>query len=208
MLARVPQRRRSGTTAISGRRTQRSPQTAQGSWPGCGRPSRRRKPYVSGETRIGHSLFWPALLGAIGSCLVLWGASQPTSPFTLNQATYSTLGNPALSWHYPPLWYFGAGAPRGDVLVGVVAVYAGMFLLIRAWMALARLTRVHPGITDPGVRPGVRRLAGTPPRRGAPVQPRCLQLRRPGRGDDARLQPLLVSPDGARSIRCATPSSA
>jgi alpha-1,6-mannosyltransferase len=109
-------------------------------------PDSEPEPYVADESRIGHALFWPALIGAIGSGLVLWGASQPTSPFTLNHATISTLGNPELSWAYARLWYFGAGSPRGNVLVGVVAVYAGMFLVIRAWLALARLTRLYPGI--------------------------------------------------------------
>jgi hypothetical protein len=109
-------------------------------------PEPAAEPYVPGETRLARELFWPALTGAIGSLLVLWGASQPTSPFTLNHNTLQTLSDSAqILLHDVRLWYFGAGAVRGHELVGVVAVYVGMFLMIRAWVAVARLTRRHPG---------------------------------------------------------------
>ncbi|HXY42616.1 MAG TPA: polyprenol phosphomannose-dependent alpha 1,6 mannosyltransferase MptB [Acidimicrobiales bacterium] len=102
------------------------------------------EPFVPGETRLGRALFWPGLIGALGSLLVLWGASQPTSPFTLDQQTLSTLGDPAIPFGVR-LWFFGTGTGGPNELIGVVAVYAGMFLMIRAWMSLARLTRHHPG---------------------------------------------------------------
>ncbi len=108
-------------------------------------PEPEPEPYVEGETQVARSLFWTGLIGAVGSLLVLWGASQPTSPFTLNHATLKTVGDPALQVGVR-LWYFGTGTPRGNVLFGVVAVYAGMFLMIRAWLAVTRLTRLHPGI--------------------------------------------------------------
>ncbi|MGD0081601.1 MAG: polyprenol phosphomannose-dependent alpha 1,6 mannosyltransferase MptB [Acidimicrobiales bacterium] len=108
-------------------------------------PAPEADPFVAGETRIA-KVMWPsALAGAVGSLLVLWGASQPTSPFTLNHATLSTLPGPLQSG--VRTWYFGTEAVggHGDVLVGVVAVYAGMFLMIKGWMGLIRVTRLHPG---------------------------------------------------------------
>lgn len=100
--------------------------------------------FVGGETAVARALFWPGLIGAVGSLLVLWGASQPTSPFTLNHATLKTLSDPALQFGVR-LWYFGTGVPLGNVLVGVVTVYVGMFLMVRAWVSLARATRRYPG---------------------------------------------------------------
>jgi len=107
-------------------------------------PEPNPEPFVAGETPAVQGLLWPGLIGVMGSLLVLWGASQPTSPFTLNHTTLTTLASP-LPWNVVRLWYFGTGTPHGNELVGVVAVYSGMFLMIRAWVALARLTRLHPG---------------------------------------------------------------
>ncbi len=110
-------------------------------------PEPLAEPFVSGETRLGRALFWPGLIGAVGSLLVLWGASQPTSPFTLNLNNLKTLTDQALPYVVKRVWYFGTGSGTGGLnpLVGVVVVYTGMFLMIRAWLALARVTRSHPG---------------------------------------------------------------
>lgn len=116
-------------------------------WRAIGRlctPEPVPEPFEAGESRVARVLVWPGVVGTFGSLLVLWGASQPTSPFTLDHATLKTLSDPALQYGVR-LWYFGTGAPIGNVLVGVVAVYTGMFLMMRAWVALARLTRLHPG---------------------------------------------------------------
>lgn len=102
------------------------------------------QPYVEGETQLRKLMTWPAVSGAAGSLLILWGASQTTSPFTLNRSSH-TLSVPQL-W---PTWFFGTGpvAPEHpNLLIGVVMVYAGMFLMIRAWLGLIRMTRLHPGI--------------------------------------------------------------
>lgn len=104
------------------------------------------EPYVEGETRIARLMTWPAISGFVGASLILWGASQPTSPFTLNQ-TSGTLPGPLQSDWHP--WFFGTGplpAHAPNVLFGVVAVYGGMFLMIRAWIGLIHMTRLHPGI--------------------------------------------------------------
>jgi hypothetical protein len=109
-------------------------------------------PYVPGETNLVRLMTWPAISGFVGSLLVLWGASQPTSPFTLNYSNavgsgkVGIEGTPIPSWKF---WFFGTGpvpAHHPNVLIGVVAVYGGMFLMVRAWLALIHMTRLHPGI--------------------------------------------------------------
>jgi alpha-1,6-mannosyltransferase len=109
-------------------------------------PEPDAEPFVPGQTRIARSAIVPAVTGAVGAVLVLWGASQPTSPFTLNHVTLKTLSDTTLQFGSP--WYFGTGpvGVQAGVLAGVVAVYAGMFLMIRGWVALVRLTRLHPGM--------------------------------------------------------------
>jgi alpha-1,6-mannosyltransferase len=109
-------------------------------------PEPECEPYVAGTTRIVRGVLGPALTGVVGVLLVLWGASQPTSPFTLNHATLGTLADTTLQFGSP--WYFGAGPVNGheEVLAGVVAVYAGMILMIRGWVGIMRLTRLHPGM--------------------------------------------------------------
>jgi alpha-1,6-mannosyltransferase len=104
------------------------------------------EPFVPGETRIARFTTVPAATGAVGSMLVLWGASQPTSPFTLNHATLKTLSDTTLQFGSP--WYFGTGPLHGGegVIAGVVAVYAGMYLMIRGWVGLIRVTRRYPGM--------------------------------------------------------------
>ncbi|MGH9169898.1 MAG: polyprenol phosphomannose-dependent alpha 1,6 mannosyltransferase MptB [Acidimicrobiales bacterium] len=106
------------------------------------------QPYVAGEVQLLRLMTWPALSGLAGSLLILWGASQPGSPFTLNSVSDSTLPIPSLIVNWKT-WFFGTGAVPAhapNVLIGVVGVYAGMFLMIRAWLALIHLTRLHPGI--------------------------------------------------------------
>jgi alpha-1,6-mannosyltransferase len=103
------------------------------------------EPYVPGVTRLGRFTTVPAVTGTIGALLVLWGASQPTSPFTLDYATLKTLSDTTLQFGSP--WYFGTGPLNRTqgVIAGVVAVYAGMFLMIRGWVGLVRVTRRFPG---------------------------------------------------------------
>lgn len=102
-------------------------------------------PYVKGETPLRRVLFPPALLGFVGCVLIFWGASQPTSPFTLN---YFTLRQEHMVYlPTAPTWFFGVGPPgRNDIFFGVVAVYGGMVLMFSAWLKLFRLTRMYTGI--------------------------------------------------------------
>jgi len=110
-----------------------------------GAPEAEVEPYVAGETPIGRLAMAPALWGLVGALLVLWGASQTTSPFTLNRSTFGTLSD--ATSQFGATWYFGTGPLRGsgNELAFVVVVYAGMFFMIRGWLGLVRLARAHPG---------------------------------------------------------------
>jgi len=102
-----------------------------------------REPYVRGETRVAGALLRPAMLGFLASISILVGASQASSPFTLHRVN----GVPA--------WYFGLGPavpppvqqPAGIALfLGIIAVFGGIALMLRAWYEVVRVTSRHPGI--------------------------------------------------------------
>jgi alpha-1,6-mannosyltransferase len=100
-----------------------------------------RRPYVPGEVSLVRLLGRPAALGTFASLLILLGASLPSSPFTLK---------------IPGAWFFGispppfvqgvAPHPGQQLFLGVVAVYGGMLLMLRAWWDLAKITQRHPGL--------------------------------------------------------------
>ncbi len=93
---------------------------------------------MPGVTRLGGELLRPALLGFVGSAAILIGASRSDSPFTQ---------------HLPGAWIFGipthtatlSTPPGQGLFVGVIAVYGGMLILMRAWSDLVRVTNRHPG---------------------------------------------------------------
>ncbi|HXZ83601.1 MAG TPA: polyprenol phosphomannose-dependent alpha 1,6 mannosyltransferase MptB, partial [Acidimicrobiales bacterium] len=99
------------------------------------------EPYVAGVTKLGRSLVRPVVLGFVGTTAIFFGATQPNSPFTSK-----LLGS----------WYFGIPpqplvqgynpAPGQWLFLGVVAVYGGILLLLRAWYDIVKLTSRRPGI--------------------------------------------------------------
>jgi hypothetical protein len=106
--------------------------------------SERPKPpveyYQPGSTRLGASLWRPAILGLVASLAILAGASQQNSPFTVKS---------------PGAWWFGIpgpdqtphiGGPGQWLFVGVCAVYGGMILMLRAWYDIIRLASRMKGI--------------------------------------------------------------
>ncbi|MFC0081397.1 polyprenol phosphomannose-dependent alpha 1,6 mannosyltransferase MptB [Aciditerrimonas ferrireducens] len=78
----------------------------------------------------------PALLGLVGLCAIAAGASQPSSPFALK---------------LPGSWFFGVPSPGSHpsttgLFLGLVAVYGGLLLLMRAWFSMARTLATVPGV--------------------------------------------------------------
>ena len=108
-------------------------------------PLAEPSPYAPGDRVVRKRLAQSAVSGFVGSALILWGASQPSSPFTQNSANSSI-----------PTWFFGlrppsvifnvTPPPAQNFYLSVAAFYGGMVLLMRAWIRLARLAREHPGM--------------------------------------------------------------
>ena len=142
-----------------GLRQHAAPRTAPGAWPaGVARlrvfwrwtdsqfarwrhPKPPVEPYIPGVTRLGWSLVRPALMGFVATTAIFLGATQPNSPFTskLAGSWFFGIPAPALVPGYNP-------APGQWLFFGVVAVYGGMLLLLRAWYDIVKLTSGHPGI--------------------------------------------------------------
>lgn len=73
----------------------------------------------------------PAVLGLAATAAIALGASQPGSPFALDQSG---------------AWFFGTGTPvvgPGDIFAQL-AVYGGLALLVKVWFDLVRALREHP----------------------------------------------------------------
>ena len=77
----------------------------------------------------------PALLGFVALCEIAMGASLPSSPFKLDMSG---------------TWFFGEPPPGGSsesfMLLGLVAVYGGLVLLIRVWYGLMKALAHRPGV--------------------------------------------------------------
>ncbi|MDA8290260.1 MAG: polyprenol phosphomannose-dependent alpha 1,6 mannosyltransferase MptB [Actinomycetota bacterium] len=104
-------------------------------------PEAEKVPYVPGVTRLASDLARPTLLGLVASVAIVVGASVPSSPFTLKNV--------------PGAWYFGIPspsvvpgnqAPGAGLFLGIVAVYAGMILMLRVWYDVVRYCSRTPGI--------------------------------------------------------------
>jgi hypothetical protein len=87
----------------------------------------------------GWSFLWqPAVLGFVAMGLILAGCSYTNSPFKLN---------------YPHTWFFGEPVTAQSVattsetkfLLSIVFVYGGLLLLMRVWLRLAEVMKLHPG---------------------------------------------------------------
>ena len=86
----------------------------------------------------GWSFLWqPALLGLAAMSLILAGASFTNSPFKYDLTS---------------TWFFGepASNPAGTssetkFLLSIVLVYGGLLLLMRVWLRLAEVMKLHPG---------------------------------------------------------------
>jgi hypothetical protein len=101
-------------------------------------PVEERVPYVAGRTRLWAELARPAILGFIASGAIVAGASQQNSPFTVKLIGAWYFGIPPYNPVTPPFSQQG-------LFLGVVAVFGGMLLLLRAFYDVARVVSRHPG---------------------------------------------------------------
>jgi hypothetical protein len=87
----------------------------------------------------GWSFLWqPALLGFVALTAILAGASFTNSPFKFNQTSTWFFGEPSAS---------AAGAPsETKYILSVVLVYGGLLLLMRVWLRLAEVMKLHAGV--------------------------------------------------------------
>ena len=92
-------------------------------------------------------LWQPALLGFVAMSFILAGCSFNNSPFKLN---------------LPNTWFFGEPSAKYAVtpnatkfILSVVLVYGGLLLLMRVWLRLAEIMKLHPGarIKDMATKP-------------------------------------------------------
>jgi alpha-1,6-mannosyltransferase len=84
----------------------------------------------------GWSFLWqPALLGTVATSLILAGCSFTNSPFKLNMTNTWFFGEPAQN---------ALGTPsETKYLVSIVLTYGGLLLLMRVWLRLAEVMKIH-----------------------------------------------------------------
>ena len=87
----------------------------------------------------GWSFLWqPAMLGFMGMVLIVAGCSFTNSPYKLNMAGTWFFGEPSLK--------SGGVAPsETKYILSVVLVYGGLLLLMRVWLRLAEVMKLHHG---------------------------------------------------------------
>jgi hypothetical protein len=86
----------------------------------------------------GWSFLWqPALLGFVAMSLILMGGSFTNSPFKFDLASTWFFGEPSAG---------AVGTPSLTRLVlAIVFMYGGLLLLMRVWLRLAEVLKLHPG---------------------------------------------------------------
>ncbi len=84
----------------------------------------------------------PTILGFLAVVAIVLGASQPDSPFTLKQPGAWFFGI-----NQPPIVSGSTPAPTAGLFLGLIGVYGGLFVFMRAWWVLERTTKRNPGIS-------------------------------------------------------------
>ncbi len=83
-------------------------------------------------------LWQPAVLGFVALTSILAGASFTNSPFKLNMVNTWFFGEPSASQ---------VGTPSvTKFILSVVLVYGGLLLLMRVWLRLAEIMKLHAGV--------------------------------------------------------------
>lgn len=82
-------------------------------------------------------LWQPALLGLLAMVLILAGCSFTNSPFKFNMTGTWFFGEPTPSY---------VGVPsQTKYLLSIVLVYGGLLLIMRVWLRLAEVVKLHGG---------------------------------------------------------------
>lgn len=99
-------------------------------WLGATAGYRRLSTRLVPEGSTQRRAIFPGVVGAVASCLILFGASQATSPYAFKKLPYA--------------WFFGdpSTTPGPPSFLGVFAVLGGMALLVFAWFWLLQV-RLH-----------------------------------------------------------------
>lgn len=82
-------------------------------------------------------LWQPAILGFVAMVLVLAGCSFTNSPFKLNMTGTWFFGEPVSSFNGTP--------SQTKYLLSIVLVYGGLLLVMRVWLRLAEVVKLHGG---------------------------------------------------------------
>ena len=84
-------------------------------------------------------LWQPALLGFLAMVLILAGGSFTNSPFKLDMTNTWFFGEPSANASATP--------SETKLLLSIVLVYGGLLLLMRVWLRLAEVMKLHPGVS-------------------------------------------------------------
>jgi len=82
-------------------------------------------------------LWQPAVIGFLAMCLLFAGGSFPNSPLKLDMAGTWFFGEPARAISTSPT--------QVTLLLSVVLGYGGLLLLMRVWLRLVEILKLHPG---------------------------------------------------------------
>jgi hypothetical protein len=86
----------------------------------------------------GFEFLWqPAVLGFLAMCLLFAGGSFPNSPLKLDMAATWFFGEPARA--------ISTSTNQTTLLLSVVLGWGGLALLMRVWLRLVEVLKLHPG---------------------------------------------------------------
>ena len=93
--------------------------------------------FTPGAFQGWHFLWAPGLLGFVASVMILAGCSFTNSPFKLNMDKTWFFGEPVQNLSVAP--------SETKLIFAIVLTYAGIILLMRVWLRLAEIVKLHQG---------------------------------------------------------------